>query len=481
MQYHMGLLWLRNDLRLHDHEALSKALGKCEKVVPVYCLDPRHFNETPFGFPKTGVFRAKFLSESLQSLALKLKEKNSGLLIRVGKPEEILPSIAKEYEAKAVFYHKEITHEETQVEESLEERLFQIGVNFEGFWGSTLYHIDDLPMPVSALPEIFTQFRKQVEKLSSPRELIPTPKHIPSPQIPDTDIAAMAYLQAPTLLWESRSVLSFKGGEAEAFNRLHNYFWESDSLKVYKETRNGLLGENYSSKFSPWLAHGCISPRKIYHEVKRYENLRVKNSSTYWLIFELIWRDYFKYVAKKHKNTLFFPGGIKDERPDTLESPERLEKWIDGNTGIPFVDANMRELKRTGFMSNRGRQNVASFLVKDLQLDWRAGAEYFESQLIDYDVCSNWGNWNYVAGIGNDPRENRYFNVVSQAKRYDPRGEYVRTWIPELEELPSAHVHEPHKLPTGQLKNFALSLGSSYPYPIVKLAGPKSSHAKKKY
>ena len=128
MQYDTGILWFRNDLRLHDHEALSKALEQCEKVVPVYCLDPRQFEETPFGFPKTGMFRAKFLSESLQTLATKLKEKNSGLLIQVGKPEEILPAIAEEYQAKAVFYHKEIAHEETSVEKSLDTnsiRLFK--------------------------------------------------------------------------------------------------------------------------------------------------------------------------------------------------------------------------------------------------------------------------------------------------------------------------------------------------------------------
>ncbi|MEM9936992.1 MAG: DASH family cryptochrome [Bacteroidota bacterium] len=474
MKYRTGLLWFRNDLRLHDHEALAKAVDQCEEIIPVYCLDPRHFGETPFGFPKTGLFREKFLKESLEGLRGRLQEKGSDLLVKEGKPEEVIPSLVKELHAGAVFFHKEITHEETSIEDRLEKTLFNQGVNLESYWGSTLYHVDDLPMPVSSLPEIFTQFRKQVEKLSSPRELFQTPEHITTPELPPSDPIIL-----PAIKFDTRAVVAFKGGEYEALSRLQRYFWETDSLKTYKETRNGLLGENYSSKFSAWLSLGCISPRKIFQEVKRYERLRKKNSSTYWLIFELIWRDYFKYVAKKHGNTLFFPGGIKNDPPFAKQNQQVLGQWINGETGIPFIDANMRELKYTGFMSNRGRQNVASFLVKDLQVDWRAGAEYFESQLIDYDVCSNWGNWNYVAGIGNDPRENRYFNVVSQAKRYDAKGEYVKTWVPELAELPHSQIQEPYLLPNSQLKSFSVHLGATYPFPLVKLNQKKNTHARK--
>ena len=226
-----------------------------------------------------------------------------------------------------------------------------------------------------------------------------------------------------------KAVLSFKGGENQAWERLQQYFWERNALKNYKYTRNGLLGEDYSSKFSPWLAHGCISPRSIYHEVKRYEQGRVKNVSTYWLVFELLWRDYFRFVAQKFGHKIFLPGGIKDQHQSYYEDHSDFEKWRKGNIGEPFVDANMRELNATGFMSNRGRQNVASYLAKDLKVNWTWGAAYFESQLIDYDPCSNWGNWCYGAGGGNDPREDHYFNVKRQAERYDPKGEYVKHWL----------------------------------------------------
>lgn len=160
------------------------------------------------------------------------------------------------------------------------------------------------------------------------------------------------------------AVLQFKGGEHEAFDRLKHYLWKTDLLATYKETRNGLLGADYSSKFSPWLANGTLSPRKIYHEVKSYEEQRKKNNSTYWLIFELIWRDYFRFSAWRFGDKIFKAGGIQDKNRNWETNRKNFDKWANAETGIPFIDANMRELNHTGFMSNRGRQNVASFWLR---------------------------------------------------------------------------------------------------------------------
>ena len=238
---------------------------------------------------------------------------------------------------------------------------------------------------------------------------------------------------------DSRAALPFKGGETEGLRRLRHYFWEKDQVAQYKETRNGLIGPDYSSKFSAWLSMGCLSPKLIYHELKRYERERVSNESTYWLFFELLWRDYFRLMGKKYGNRIFQKGGTQEKDLRILKNNQELfTLWAEGRTGVPFIDANMRELAATGWMSNRGRQNVASFLVKDLKVNWQMGAEYFESQLVDYDPCSNWGNWNYVAGVGSDPREDRYFNILTQAKNYDPNGDFVKLWCPELAETPSA-------------------------------------------
>jgi deoxyribodipyrimidine photo-lyase len=181
------------------------------------------------------------------------------------------------------------------------------------------------------------------------------------------------------------------------------------------------------------------------------------------LIFELIWRDYFKFIALKHGNGIFKLSGIKEETFEWSTDQQKFNAWAEAKTGIPFIDANMRELNSTGFMSNRGRQNVASFLVKELQLDWRMGAEYFESKLIDYDVASNYGNWMYIAGVGNDPRD-RYFNVILQAKRYDPKGKYVKLWLPELKELEASVVHHPWTRQGNLFEEESLN----YPAPLVK-------------
>ncbi|HOZ88552.1 MAG TPA: FAD-binding domain-containing protein, partial [Bacteroidia bacterium] len=190
------------------------------------------------------------------------------------------------------------------------------------------------------------------------------------------------------------------------------------------------IGGDYSSKFSPWLAMGCLSPREIYYELKKYEAEFSANDSTYWLIFELIWRDYFRFMMKKYRHQFFMYSGIKNStKSSKLPDNKAMSKWVAGKTGNDFIDANMLELKQTGFMSNRGRQNVASYFCNDLKLDWRCGAAYFEQQLIDYDVSSNWGNWAYLAGVGNDPRGQRCFNIEKQAKEYDPKRLYQTLWL----------------------------------------------------
>ena len=270
---------------------------------------------------------------------------------------------------------------------------------------------------------------------------------------------------------DNRAAIHFKGGESVGLERLEAYLFDTNAIANYKETRNGLIGENYSSKFSAWLALGCLSPKMIYHEVKRYEKTVKKNKSTYWMIFELLWRDFFRLMAKKHGNKIFQKGGTKGEYEASWRDDVRIfDYWARGETGVPFIDANMRELNETGFMSNRGRQNVASFLVKDLNINWQMGAEYFESLLIDYDAASNWGNWNYIAGVGSDPRENRYFNILSQANRYDPNGEYVKLWLPELNDLPNDKIHRPDTLSFEDQSNMNVKIGGNYPMAMVKIA-----------
>jgi deoxyribodipyrimidine photo-lyase len=466
------LVWFRNDLRIHDNEILLEASRKADLVIPFYCFDDRHYKLTPFNTLKTGPFRARFLIESVADLQKSLKKLGSDLVIAKGKPEEIIPQLVQKYKVTGVYHHREVASEETLISEKVEAALWKQTINLKHFIGHTLYHKEDLPFPIKDIPDVFTNFKKKIEHESAVKPCFETPKKIRSP-------ANMESGKVPTLLelgfsnlplQDSRSVLHFKGGETKGASRLHNYFWKTDSLKSYKETRNGLIGADYSSKFSPWLSLGCLSPREIYWEIKKYEHDRIANDSTYWLIFELLWRDYFRFMFKKHGNKYFAKSGFKGSAPEEAENQEELfERWKSGQTGIPFIDANMRELNATGFMSNRGRQNVASFLVKDLKVNWTWGAAYFEEKLIDYCPSNNWGNWAYVAGVGNDPRDSRSFNVLKQAKEFDPHGDYVRLWIPELKHIPAGKIHEPWKVPADRLADYKIQIGRTYPNPVLEV------------
>ncbi len=461
------ILWFRQDLRLHDNEALTDALEVSDNIIPVYVFDERIFkNKTRFGFKKTERYRAKFILESVINLKKSLQEKGSDLIIRIGKAEEEIFRLAKLARTSWVFCNRERTEEEVIVQDALEQNLWSIGQEIRYSRGKMLYYTQDLPFPVSHTPDSFSNFRKEVEKFVSIRDPFSVPEDIPA--VPHKyDLGEMPSLEDlgyDDFEVDQRTAFPFKGGETEALKRLQFYIWDTKKISQYKETRNGLLGEDYSSKFSPWLSQGCISPKKIFFELKKYESEHGSNDSTYWLFFELMWRDFFRLMGKKHGNYIFKKGGTKRENNSYLNDELHLfELWKQGRTGIPFIDANMKELNHTGFMSNRGRQNTASFLVKDLKVNWQIGAEYFESMLLDYDPCSNWGNWNYIAGVGSDPKENRYFNIISQAKRYDPQGEYVKQWLPELIKINSDKIHIPDTLTEEEQEKFKVKLGADYP------------------
>ena len=424
------LVWFRNDLRVNDNDVLAKASKDTESLLAVYCFDPRHFEIDRFGFKKTEKFRAKFLLETLSNLRENLKNQGISLLVFQEKPEDIIPNLCQEYDIESIYFQKEWTFEEREVENQLQKQL-PSHVKLVSLFNQFLYHPHDINMNFQEIPKVFTVFRKHVEKQSKVRPEAETPFFSKNNLIEnDADIPSLEDLGFEDFETHPNSAFPFKGGETEALNRLNHYFFETKKLGVYKKTRNGLIGTDYSSKFSAWLANGSISARTIYWNIKRFEKEHFKNDSTYWLIFELIWRDYFKFVSLKHGDAIFKLGGILNVDYDWYHHEKDITNWINGQTKESFVNANMLELKHTGWMSNRGRQNVASYFAKSLKLDWRIGAAYFESLLLDYDVHSNYGNWMYVAGVGNDPRD-RIFNVQLQAHNYDPNGKFQRLWLQE--------------------------------------------------
>ncbi len=424
-----SLIWFGNNLRIRDNLSLHKAC-KHEKVVGVFCFDPRWYQTGDFGFVKTGKFRAKFLWQTVKELKTNLKALNIPLLVFHEMPEAVLPDLIAEYAISTVYMQQEWTRDEREVLQTVKSKV-NASVRFEADYDQFLFHPEDLPYPsLETLPNVFTAFRKKCEKYSLVRPAlpIPKPKHRENLRDTDKDMPTLTELGIPEFNTDTRSAFPFSGGENQAKKRLDHYFWETQKLAYYKRTRNGMVGTDYSSKFSAWLANGAISPRTIYWEIQRFEKEIRKNQDTYWLIFELIWRDYFKYISLKYQDRIFSLDGILQKKYPWKRDEQVKNDWIQGTTPMPFVNANMIELADTGWMSNRGRQNVASYWAKELEQDWRIGAAYFESMLIDYDVHSNWGNWMYNSGVGNDPRDRR-FNITRQAEMYDPKGTFQKLWL----------------------------------------------------
>lgn len=423
-----GLVWFGHDLRIQDNNALSQAIQQHDQVIGIYCLNPTHLEKTNYGSRKLGVFRAKFLLETLQDLKDNLTKMNISLLVYLKPTEEILPEVCERFQVDAIYKQKEWTSEEVDEKQRVESKLDRISI--VEIYNQFLYHPEDILSDPEKIPNVFSNFRKKLEKYVDIRDEAQIDKKFDANNFIEnnTTIPSLTDLRFRPVEFDSRTAFPFKGGETAALDRLNDYFFSSKKLGFYKKTRNGLVGTDYSSKFSPWLANGSISARTIYWQVKKFEQEQYKNQSTYWLIFELIWRDYFKYISIKYENEIFKIGGILQKDYLWSRDDEQIHRWIHGETQDDFVNANMIELKETGWMSNRGRQNVASYFAKELKLDWRIGAAYFEEFLIDYDVHSNYGNWMYVSGVGNDPRD-RKFNTQLQAERYDGNEKFRKLWL----------------------------------------------------
>ncbi len=454
-----GIVWFRNDLRITDHEPLLKATQKHDRIIPCFIYDLKIHPQL-----SDHTFRAGFLNETLLWLKSELQQRGSDLLIASGNSAEELIKFCKRYQVSGIYAHEEYAPYEKQIEAEVNALALRNKIETHFYHGNALIPKTELPFSITHLPDVFTKFRSRVELTSQFAEPLPDFTMKPLPTIPAEELQS-------TFLSINRASTLFKAGTESALQRLKYYSFEQHLLPKYFETRNGLLHFDDSTKLSPWLAVGSITPAMILQEVEQYEKQLGANKSTYWVKFELLWRDYFRLVVKKFGAQLFHYGGIRNRsKQPIIRDEKRIAAWINGNTGFPIIDAIMRELQQTGYTSNRGRQLAASFFVHDLQQDWRIGARYFEQQLIDYDVHSNWGNWAYIAGVGNDPRPERYFNIPAQSERYDPHGEFMKTYCPELKDVPTKNLHHFHEYSESFVNSFGIRLGEHYPAPIVQLS-----------
>jgi len=434
------IYWLRHDLRLHDNAVLAALPAATEALLPVYCFDPDYFGPDAYlGLPKVGPHRLPFLLASLADLQASYAALGSGVHFVVGRPAEVLPALARQLGAQAVWASAEHTTEEVAAATALATALGP-AVPLRLFETRTLLAPADLPIALAELPFSFSKFRFGVADKMTVRPPHPVPAQLP-PLPAGLALAALpgpaqlaAALHQPALAPpapDRRTALPTQGGgETAALARLHDYAVARHLIGRYDDTRNQLLGEAFSTKFSAWLANGSLSPRQVWAAIDGYDQAHgARSKGAMQLRLELLWRDYFLLLAQKAGPDFFRWRGLRGQQPKPPQ-PDRavFDAWAAGRTGNAFVDANMRELAATGFMSNRGRQNVASYLIHDLHQDWRWGAAWFEHQLLDHDPALNWGNWKYIAGTGTDVRDTA-FDVAQQAKRYDPQGKYVRTWL----------------------------------------------------
>lgn len=418
-----GLVWFKNDLRLHDNEALSKAIEECEELIFCFCLEKKNFEKLDLGFRKADINRFKFLEQSVKNLQENLEKISGHLIIGVESALLTLPKLVEEFEITEIYGEEEYCSEELDLISEVQKILPSINYHF--FWGKTLYHKNDIPFDIANIPLTSKAYRIPAGNESEPRSALKVPRQVkscknakssPFPSFKKYRFTKKEYENAHPFV---------EGGESLALERLQYYTFKSELLTGYRWTRNRSEGLDYSSKFSPYLALGCISPREIYETVKEYEIMVAKNQSTWWIVFELVWRDYFTFKGMRFGDEIFKTKGYKTKDIDFENDPEKFKKWCDGTTGIPFIDAHMRQLNETGYMSNRGLVNCASYFVIDLKIDWSWGASYFESKLIDYDVTSNWMNWHMQAF------EIYYTNPVHQSNKYKAQ-DFIRKWIPEL-------------------------------------------------
>ena len=424
-----GLYWFRNDLRLHDNQALKVMCESVNEITFIYIFDEKLLNTDKMGLSRIGAHRLRFLKQSLWDLSNNLLKLGHKLHIYSGDPVSCVASLVD----SEFFTHVGMSVHNGWYEHCEEDELRKklSAVEFVAKETFGLFNENDLPFSINSMPDVFSPFRRKIEKASTPRTVceIPqhfplsyTPKHLPT-QLPEVfdDITT-----SNTFSYEEGK---FIGGETAALAHLQNYLFEWQAASSYKETRNALDTWRHSTKLSAWLANGSLSAREVVRQVTHFEQTVEKNDSTYWIYFELLWREFFYWLQRKYHSQWFAFSGIQNRAPNTRHDQETFEKWCNGTTGYPIVDACMRQLLHTGYMSNRGRQLVASCFVHELGLDWRYGAEWFEQQLVDYDVGSNWGNWLYLAGVGSDPRGHRQFNLQKQTEIYDADGSFRTKWL----------------------------------------------------
>ncbi len=363
---------------------LMEAIARAENVLPVYCFDPRYFGKTIYGTQKSGYLRTQFLLQSIASLKSALQRLGGDLLVQVGKPEDVLPALCRQYRVSEVYHHREVAEEETSISGRVETILWKDKINLKHFIGHTLFHKEDLPFPIKNIPNNFTAFKRKIDRESIVRHPFQAPERLETPLGVDWGVLPVLEelgVQRSGIVEETHML----GGEREGMEALMQLTSLSDTSK----SEGGLMEDPV---LSPWLSLGCLSPRMVYWTVK--DRLSAKSELALRIVNRLLWRDYNRFMLKKHGSSLA-------DVENTLTSAERsrFNKWRDGNTGELLVDVCIRELNETGHINDRCELFVSSYLTNKLKVKWPAEYAYFEEKAIDFSPALTWGRYAMAQGI----------------------------------------------------------------------------------
>ena len=456
------VVWYRRDLRLHDHPALSDAVASGRPVAPLFVFD-RALLHGRFASPN----RTWFLLGSFLALRRELEARGGRLFVRVGDPSTVLPAFAREIGAGEVLVSRDYTAYARRRDRAVATALADAGIDLRAKRGLLIHEPESLVTGTGTGYTVFAPFLRRWEALPM-RDILPAPDKLSTVEADvgaTPDLAALGF-DGPTA---DEARLS-EPGEPAARRRLETWL-DAGGAATYDRTRDRLGDPQATSHLSADLRFGLLSPVEVATRALASDD---GGGGSRRFTSELAWRDFFAHALWHAPRIAREP---MDERYRDLawEGDEAgLEAWQDGRTGYPIVDAAMRQLRRTGWLPNRARMIVASFLTKDLLIDWRAGERHFMTHLVDGDPASNLGGWQWAASIGTDSRPFvRVFNPVTQAKRFDPDGRYVRTWLPELARVPSGRVHEPWTMSREEQEAAGCVIGSDYPAPIVDHAAAR--------
>ncbi|MDD1780854.1 DASH family cryptochrome [Enterovibrio sp. ZSDZ35] len=413
-----GLYWFRHDLRLADNPALVALSKRCNQALMLYVIDPSWFKPNHFQSRHLGRFREEFLYQSLRALEKELKKSKQRLVVKVGNPLEIIPKLCEKHQIDLVATTEHPGFTERQQLGHLSKILPCEVMISESF---TLFIKNQISFTKDNFPASFAEFKATI----SAQNLLPC---IPIAK-PDSLPPA---IDESRDLWGGQEFVydltPYHGGEDSGFVQLNQFFWKTQGLKNYKDTRNRFDGWQCSSRLSAWLSNGTLSVRTVAAELDNYEYRYGKSPSTEMMYSELLYREYFQWMMHFHGKNMFAFDGIKKKRPLTSFYCENYKAWEQGTTDCPLVNACMRQLNQTGYMSSKGRQIVARYLVNTLNVDWRFGAAYFEQQLVDFDVATNYGNWQYLSGVSADSEHLLPLDIDKLAREYDPDGSFIAKW-----------------------------------------------------